>query len=297
MLHAKTGLVSVIIPSYNRHRYLGETIDSVKCQSYAQIELIVVDDGSTDGSFEFLQSLAEAGNLTLLTHPGRSNRGQSASINLGLKQASGEYIAVLDSDDKFAVDKLKVQVAFLQANPRVGMVYGQGEAIDANGNFLFRIPGDNHIEPGDPNRLLLDCYMALPGGALIRKAALDKVGYFEEAFRAGQDHDMVIRLAESAPFAYQPGIVFYYRKHGDSISKKGLERRWRTGFEILERAASRYPYKRSTIRKRRALLNFRMAQVYWNKQSYAQAVVALVKAGAGDPVRAMGVLLGREKIR
>jgi glycosyltransferase involved in cell wall biosynthesis len=286
-----------LIPSYNRKTYISETIESVLTQIYDSVELIIVDDGSTDGSFEFLRELAEVGSIQLFSHPNRENLGQAASINLGLKHARGDYIAVLDSDDKFAADKLEVQVAYLEANPEVGMVYGQGQAIDADGNFLFKIPDDKHVEPGDPNRLLLDCYMALPGGALVRKSVLDKVGYFEESFRASQDHDMVIRLAESAPFAYLPGIVFYYRKHGDSISRKGLERRWRIGFEILKRAAARYPYKRSIIRKRRALLNFRMAQVYWNKQSYTQAVVALVKAGAGDPVRAVGVLLGREKIR
>lgn len=289
------GLVSVVIPSFNRSAYIDEAIQSVRSQGYPYVELIVVDDGSTDGSFEKLKQLQDQGILELLTHPGQQNRGQSAAINLGIGHAKGEYLAILDSDDMFAADKLSDQVSFLQDNPSFGMVYGQGHAVDAVGNFLFKVPGDNHIEPSDPNRLLLDCYMALPGGALIRRSVFNKVGLFEEVFRAGQDHDMAIRIMEATNCAYLPKLAFYYRKHGDSISAKGLERRWKTGMEILRRAAERYPYKKSTLCKRKAVLHYRLGQTYWRESGKLKAIHHLLLAGVHDPMRAIGVILGREK--
>lgn len=295
MCTGKAKTISVIIPSYNRSIYIEEAVRSVLTQNYHPVQLIVVDDGSTDGSFKKLKDLAVAETFLLLTHPDRCNKGQSASINLGLRHVEGEYVAILDSDDMFAASKLEHQVEFLQQNPDVGMVYGQGHAIDADGNFLFEVPANGHSEPGDPNRLLLDCYMALPGGALIRKAVLDKVGFFEEGFRAGQDHDMALRIMEASKVAYLPELAFYYRKHGDSISSKGLERRWNTGMEILRRAAERYPYRKSTLRKRKAVLHFRLGQTYWRESGKLKALRHMLVAGFMDPLRAIGVILGREK--
>ncbi|WP_417536742.1 glycosyltransferase, partial [Methylophaga sp.] len=288
-------LVTVLTPSYNRVDYIVDAVESVLDQTYSNIEYIVVDDGSKDGTFEILEKYNSDSRVQLLFHPGRVNKGQSASLNLGLKHAKGEYVAILDSDDIFHSEKIKRQIEFLDRYPEIGMVYGQAMTISSDGEELFPIPSNDHCEQGDPNYLLLDCYMALPGGAMVRKSLFDRVGFFEESFRAGQDHDMVVRLAEAAPFAYMKGTVFYYRKHEGSISTRGLETRWRAGFEILRRAAARYPYNRSTIRKRRALLNYRMGQVFKSQGKVWRAVQYFMLAGLGDPRRAIAVVLGREK--
>src|SRR5690606_19485343 len=197
-------MVSVIIPSYNRIKYIEDAIASIEKQSYRDYEIIVVDDGSTDGSFELLEEFSKAGKISLYSHANHENRGQSASINLGIMHASGSFVAILDSDDYFAPDKLAQQVSFLEKNPIFGMVYGQGHAVDADGRFLFKVPDDNHAETSDPNILLLDCYMALPGGSLIRRSVFEKVGMFEESFRAGQDHDMALRIMEEFKVAFLP---------------------------------------------------------------------------------------------
>lgn len=288
--------ISVIIPAFNRAPYIEEALASVFEQEYPNTEVLVVDDGSTDGTYEILEKYRDQGAIKLLTHTGRANRGQSAALNLGLREARGEFVAILDSDDMFASGKLERQAGFLTSNPDVGMVYGQGHAVDAKGSFLFEVPANGHKEPGDPNLLLLDCYLALPGGALIRKSVLDKVGFFEEAFRAGQDHDMALRIMEATNTVYLPELAFYYRKHGDSISAKGLERRWKTGIEILERARKRYPYRKSTIRKRRAVLHFRLGQTYWREGGKVKALPHLAASGVLDPARALSVILGRERV-
>lgn len=290
-------MISVIIPSYNRINYINQAIDSAFLQfdDKSFVEIIVVDDGSTDGSYELLEQLHCAGKIKLLAHPQRQNKGQSSSINLGISQAQGEYISILDSDDWFYEGKLKQQSECLADNPSIGMVYGKGMAVDADGNELFMTLPDDHTERGDPNDILLNCYIAIPGGALIRKSVLDQVGGFDEGFRAAQDHDMAVRIFEVTDVAYLPEVAFYYRKHEDSISQQGLERRWLIGFEILRRASSRYPYKSATLRKRKAVLHYHMSRVSIQQGRYFTAIGQLVQCVLLDPARSLRVLVGYEK--
>lgn len=285
-------LVTVIIPAYNRSEYIDHTVRSVLDQTYPQVELIVVDDGSSDGTFERLQAYGDQ--IRLLTHEGHVNRGQSAALNVGLKAARGEFIAILDSDDYWAPDKLERQVAYLQAHPDIGLVYCNGYHVDAEGQRLYPFHPQDHSEPNDPNALLLDCYMLLPQSSLVRSEVFRQAGLFDENLRAAQDHDMLIRIAELTRFAYQPEYGFFYRRHGSSISVNGLERRWRNGFVILEKARKRYPYRPQTLRRRRAVLYFRLGQTFGREGRILKALPYLVLSGLLDPGRALGVLLGRE---
>lgn len=292
-----SGMVSVVVPAYNRRNYIAQAIDSVLAQSYDNFEIIVVDDGSTDGTFEILDDYFNAGKIKLFFHEKRANKGQSASINLGLKAVRGEFVAILDSDDYWDFNKLDIQVEFLNSNMDVGLIYSNGYAVNESGDKLYSIHSSDHVEPCDPNSVLLDCYLALPVNSLVRRSVYDKVGGFDETFRAAQDHDMLIRMAEVTQFAYIPDFLWYYRKHGDSISVKKRELRWITGFEILRRAKARYPYRPETIRKRAAVLNFRLGQTYWDEGRKLKAIPYLVKSGLLDPGRALAVLSGKEKVR
>lgn len=295
-LNKTNGLVSTIIPLYNRLDYIDETIQSVLTQSYDAIELIIVDDGSTDGSYERVKEYADRGELILLTHEGRVNKGQAAAINVGLKKALGEYIAILDSDDMFADDKIKRQVEHLENNPEIGLVYGMGHGVDAKGKYIYDIHSKDHIEPNDPNTVLLDCYFLLPQNSLVRSSVYAEAGNFNEYYRSAQDHDMLIRIAEVTKLAFIPQLCFYYRRHGDSISVKGLEIRWRAGFKILDSAEERYPYKKSTIRKRKAVLNYHLAvALYKKKTNLAEACLRIILSGLLDPIRAFKVITGLEK--
>lgn len=287
--------VSVIIPAFNREKFISEAVESIRSQDYDNIEIIAVDDGSSDRTYEILKGFQENGSLELYYHPRRANKGQSASINLGISNASGDAIVILDSDDLLERGAVRRHVEFLESHPDIGLVYGYGKAIDEKGEPLgFNTLGADHVERGDPNGLLLDCYIALPGGTMVRKDVYKRVGGFAEEFRAGQDHDMALRLFEETKVAYVPEAAFCYRKHEDSISNKGLERRWKTGFEILDRARGRYPYRAATIRKRAAVLNFRLGQTYWRQGRRLEALPLLLKSGLLDPVRAVKVLVGHE---
>ena len=286
--------VSVVIPVYNRERYVRTTIESVLQQSYRHIELIVVDDGSNDGSRAAIESFGDR--LRLLEHPGRANKGQSAALNLGLAHATGRYIAFLDSDDVWMPDKLAVQVRYLEQHADVGLVYGNGIAIDENGHKLYDIYRSGHHERSDPCRVLLDCYFLLPNNALLRRELMERAGGFDESLRAAQDHDMAIRVAELTRLAYIDQPVFCYRRHPDSISSRKVDIRWQNGFRILEKAAARYPYPRAIVRKRRAVLHFRMAQCRVEQRRYVQAAGHLLAALSLDPLRSLSVLSGREPV-
>lgn len=286
--------ISIVTPAFNRADLMPSTLHSVLGQDFSDFEYIVVDDGSTDGTLEWLQTIEDK-RLTVLTHPNNENRGQAASINLGLRRAQGDFIVILDSDDLLAEGSLRAHADILEENESLGMVYGQGVAIDGQGNKLFPLFPDDHYEESDPNRLLLDCYIVSPGLCMFRKETVKMVGELEENFRAAQDHDFVLRIAEVSKIAYSSYECFFYRKHEGTISAHGQLTRWKNGFEILRRASERYPYSPITLRKRRAVLHFRLGQTYLRNSSSLEAIRHFVFAGCTDPVRALGVILGREK--
>lgn len=283
-------MVSVLVPVYNRVDFIIDALESVYCQTYQNFEIIVVDDGSNDGSFELLEKENKKGKIKLFTHPNRVNKGQSASLNLALEKASGRYIAILDSDDIIEPEKLMLQVDVLKTRKTVGLVYGNGIAIDENGEYLYDLPSKYEEDPSDPNEVLLDCYLHLPLSCLVRAEIFDKVGGFDETYRASQDHDMLIRISEITEFYKIKQQVYRYRQHANTISKQGLYTRWTTGFKILDEAASRFPYKKSTLRKRRAVLNYRMFEVYRMDPKHKNAIKAfcsLLSAFVLDPSRSI----------
>jgi glycosyltransferase involved in cell wall biosynthesis len=285
--------VSVITPAYNRKDLTPRTVASVLDQSLADIEYLVVDDGSEDGTREWLAEHSDS-RLRLLVHPGNANRGQAASINLGLAEARGDYIVIIDSDDLLAPGALEYHARIMDADASVGVVYGQGYAIDIDDKELYPLFDKDHAEYSDPDRLLLDCYVVSPGLCLFRRSVVEQAGALEETFRAAQDHDFLLRVAEKNRMVYSGYTCFFYRKHDATISANGEMMRWQNGFEILRRAAARFPYKSATIRRRRAVLNYRLGMVYLKQQRCLKALRYLLVAGVSDPARAIGVLVGRE---
>ena len=200
MNRSEAPTVSVVIPCYNREKYIAATVESVFAQTWPHVELLVVDDGCTDRSRAILAAYGDR--LTLLEHPGRGNRGQSASINLALRRCRGEYVAILDSDDLFAPEKLEMQVRFLEEHPEVGAVYANCIYIDENGRDLYPMYPPGHTPPSGPDEVLLDCCYNVPSNALCRRSVYERIGFFDESLRSAQDHDVAIRIAEAARIGY-----------------------------------------------------------------------------------------------
>jgi glycosyltransferase involved in cell wall biosynthesis len=279
---------------FDRGSFIRETIESVLRQTYRNFEVIAIDDGSRDDSRAILESFGSS--IRIIEHPARTNRGQSASINLGLREARGDLIGMLDSDDLWLPNKLAIQVDYLDAHPHVGLVYGNGWAIDANGRRRYVIYQPGHRELSDPSRVLLDCYFFVPTNSLVRADIFQRIGCFDENLRAAQDHDMAIRIAEATKLAYVDALIFCYRRHADSISAKSAERRWRNGFVILDKATKRYPYPFSVVRRRRAVLHFRLGQCEMAARRFFRALMHFATAAMLDPTRAFSVIVGSERV-
>lgn len=286
--------VTVVVPCFNRAAFVALTLESALAQTYPAIHIVAVDDGSTDGTRSILDTYS--GRIQVLEHPNRANKGQSASINRALDMTDGQFVAILDSDDLWAPDKLSKQVAFLQTHETVGLVYGNGFAIDHHGNYLYKIYPSNHIENSDPERVLLDCYFHLPSNALMRRSVLNNVGSFDEDLRSAQDHDMAIRMAEAARLGYIDEILFYYRRHRHSISSTTARVRWENGFAILSKAMKRYPYSPGAKRQRLAVLHFRLGQCLFEEGEVLHALRHFVFSGVLDPLRSLRVLARHELV-
>lgn len=192
--------VSVVIPCYNDGLYIEEAIESVKAQTYGDIEIIVVDDGSTDKrTLDVLESFDDE---IIVLHS--ANKGPAAARNLGVRKACGTYILPLDADDK--IDKTYIQKAvdIIETDPNIGAVYCYGELFgDANGRWLLR---DYSFE-----EMIIDNIVFVT--ALYRKDDWKKVGGYSECFKHGiEDYDYWLSILELGKEIYQiKETLFYYR--------------------------------------------------------------------------------------
>src|SRR5215467_1915809 len=188
--------VSIIIPFLNAEKFVQEAIDSVLAQTYDKWELLLVDDGSTDTSTDITRRSAAQHplNVRYIEHNGHQNRGACASRNLGIREAKGEYIALLDADDVWLQHKLERQVAILDSHPEAAMVYGAtqywhswtGNPEDIQRDYVpnLGIEPDTLVRP--PMLLILNLESKAPtpcpSDILLRREIVERVGGFEESF-------------------------------------------------------------------------------------------------------------------
>jgi glycosyltransferase involved in cell wall biosynthesis len=242
-------LVSVITIFLDEERFLEEAIDSVLTQTYGQWELLLVDDGSSDGSTAIAIRAARRhpGRVRYLEHPGHRNRGMSSSRNLGLAHAAGEFVALLDADDVWPATVLERQVAALSARPSVGMTYGPsrwwygwtGEPADLQRDVVDFIDGRGvpadatYPPPTLLTQLLLDggC-VPCPCSILLRRAVLEAAGGFEDAFTGlYEDQVLVAKMSLAAPVFVSDEWLGLYRQHEQSCCAVGA----RTGADTSAR--------------------------------------------------------------
>jgi glycosyltransferase involved in cell wall biosynthesis len=224
-------LVSVVIIFLQAERFLDEAIRSVFDQTYRNWELLLVDDGSTDGSSAIACRWSQTvpDRVRYLEHPSHANRGMSASRNLGVRHARGEYVAFLDADDVWLATKLQQQVDLLAARPQAAMAYSPtqwwyswtGDAIDQGRDVVhpLGVPPDVLIEP--PR--LLAHFLANEGDSpcvssvLIRRAVLQEVGGFEDTFRGlYEDQAFFAKVCLRYPVIASAEYLDRYRQHAES---------------------------------------------------------------------------------
>jgi glycosyltransferase involved in cell wall biosynthesis len=212
------GLVSVIVPVFNGERYLAEAIESVLEQDYPDLELIVIDDGSTDGTVPIARGYGDR--LHLISQP---NSGVSAARNRGLSTARGEYIAFLDADDVMLPGKLAGQAAGLEAQPELGSIHSGWHLIDARGKRLATMEPWKDAPTIDLEAWLTWCPFYLPA-MLFRREWLERIGGFNQALPQAEDADLLLRMClEGCRTAWQKQPTVSYRQHEHSTMRNGTQ--------------------------------------------------------------------------
>ena len=240
-------LVSAIITTYNYARFLPDALESVLGQTYSHLEIVLVDDGSTDATPTVARRYADRG----VRYVARTHAGAGAARNTGLQMTSAPLIAFLDGDDAWLPDRVARGVAFLVRHPEVALVAGHAFACD------------EHLEPravvyagrreaGDAfESLLIDNVVLNPSSVLVRRSALTAAGGFS-VIPVGQDWDTWLEVAKRFPIGFIDGAVALVRRHGDSLSPTDPRHRIDINREILERHLPdlRPAWRRPLVRRR-----------------------------------------------
>lgn len=222
-------LVSVIIPNYNYANYVSEAVDSVLGQTYENIEIIVIDDGSKDASKEILQSYGDK-----ITTVFQENAGVSAARNNGFKNSVGKYIAFLDADDVWFPEKIAKQVELFEKEKDLGLVHVGVEEIDGEGNSL-RIILDGMEGDVSHEFLLFERSVVLGGGSgmMIPREVFEKIGGFDLNLLTSADWDLFYRISKDHKIGFVPEVLLKYRMHGSNMhgNIKRMEREMLYGYE------------------------------------------------------------------
>ena len=243
--------VSIVIPVYNAERYIRLTIESALAQTYQNIEILIIDDGSSDRSVEIAQQFSNSG-IKIIQ---QSNRGLSGARNTGIRHAEGSYIAFLDADDLWMPDKIEKHVRHLEQSPEVGASFSYSRFIDEQGNplGLLQFSKTQDITPLD---ILCRSPIGNGSAAVFRKEMFEAIAfpvnrdgqvvydYFDEAFRESQDVECWMRVAVQTDWKIEgiPELLTLYRVNSQGISAN-IEKKLNAWDRLIERIYSYAPAK------------------------------------------------------
>jgi GT2 family glycosyltransferase len=209
--------VSVLVPVWNRERWVREAIDCVLAQTFTDFEVIVVDDGSTDGTCDVLAAVDDPRVLVLHGEHG----GVSAAMNRGLARARGRYVARLDSDDVWLPDLLATQVGVLETRPEIGVAYARAQGMRADGTLTTDVWGIAPRHPGDDLASMVEGDFTCNITTVARREHLERVGGFDESLRTSEDWDLWLRVARHARFAFTDRVLAHFRWHEGNLTGPG----------------------------------------------------------------------------
>ncbi len=257
-------LVSVIIPTYNRWPLVAESIDSALAQDYPNLEVVVVDDGSTDDTEEQLPKRYPS-KVRYFT---QENRGPAAARNKGIQMALGEYVAFLDSDDLWMPNKLSVQVAAMTADEEWALAYNPCLITTPDGRNTGRIWGYTaQGVTGDNFVVLLNRHAIMTSAVIVRRGVFDEVGLFDEQMLSAQDTDLFLRITMLYPAGFINTPLTLFREHAGRWSHFVVPTKIRSRAHIYmyRKLLSNLPEARQSVRPlvQRSLLwaQFRLLQL------------------------------------
>ena len=227
----KNPKVSVIIPTYNSAQFIVETLESVFAQTYKNYEVIVVDDGSTDNTKEVLKPY-----MSKIRYIYKENGGPASARNVGIKNARGEYIAFLDSDDLWLPEKLEKQVRYFEEHPQIYMVFADcirfGEEVSntPRNDTKYLISNDMFVN--------IWWYNIVPTSTvMVRKSCFEKVGFFDEAkeLETTEDTEMWLRIARECEVGYLREVVTKYRVRMSGYSRSNINRAYNSAKLVIDK--------------------------------------------------------------
>lgn len=274
-------LVSVIIPAFNAEATLREALSSAMASTYREIEIIVIDDGSTDATAKLVAEFADRDNRVRLHQ--QDNGGVSAAFNAGLTRARGDYVARLDADDLWHPRKLEKQIALLQLQPEAAFIYAFVRYIDGSGRVLRDAPQQRFPR----HAFCRSIYESLMGGnssALMKRAAVEAAGGYDEALSSWEDLLLQLRILAAHPIAFVPEYLVGYRVRPQSLSAdpENMLRSWREARQRIDRilpAAPHFVRRWSNARRCTELAE----SFAWRGQLHKTAAL-LAEAASNDPV-------------
>lgn len=290
--------VSVIIPAYNKVAFTVRTVESVLAQIYKHLEIIVVDDGSTDQTRNLLEPYQDR-----IHYIYKKNGGASSARNMGLKVAKGKYVGFLDCDDLYLRDKISRCVEFLELNSAFGFVHTGVDLIDAHDGIVGRFAYPKALQMHWLAPFLIMGNFVSNPTVLVRKECLEAVGGFDESIFTPADWDLWLRLSERYQAGYIPASLSQYRVTDNFIFNQ-LELSQREEQFVIEKFFQRNPHWRSRLEKKAlSALHLRYAQCYFLKGDYPRLKKEFLKAIKLNPFSFKVValffsyLLGRSYLR
>jgi glycosyltransferase involved in cell wall biosynthesis len=224
--------VSVVTPCFQAARFIRETVESVLGQDYPNLEYIVMDGGSTDGTVEILEGYH--GDLEFVSAP---DGGQADAINRGFRKSTGEIFAWLNADDTYLPGAIRAAVGGLAAHPEAGAVYGEAFHIDANGGRIGPYP----TEDFDWRRLNETCYICQPA-CFLRRRAFEQAGMLNPALQFALDYDLWIRLGKITPLVRIAGALANSRMHRENKTLGSRRRAYREAVAVVKQHFGYVPY-------------------------------------------------------
>ncbi len=208
-------LISVVVPAYNVEKTIQETIQSIQQQTFSDFELIVINDGSTDGTLDVINSIQDP-RLKVFSY---ENAGLPEARNRGIDRSSGGFITFIDADDLWTPDKLELQLAALQKHPEAGLVYSWTSFMSSEGKeFSKDVPVffEGNVYP----QLLVGNFINSGSNAMLRREAIESVGKFDASLRSIEDWEYWLRVAAKWSFALVPKYQILYRQSSSSMASK-----------------------------------------------------------------------------
>lgn len=235
-----SNLISIVMPVYDAGSFLRQALDSVLSQTYKNWELICVDDGSIDNSFNILQEYALT-DLRIKVYKNKKNQGVSATTNFAISKSQGQYLARMDADDVMTPDRLEKQIKYLRKNPQVLVLGGQCSLINEKSENIGK-----KMFPLTHQEIYKMMYEAMPiqqPTMIINLKLLPKdFSWYEKKTNTAEEVDLLFRLFKYGEFANLPDYVLNYRLHGQNLSLKNPKMTFKITYQTRKMAISKYGY-------------------------------------------------------